>query len=188
MSTDRFERKARTAYVNGIAVVEALLRIDHHRLDVTTEWEPDPAWTHIDADGHFHAWSLGGKGDDRLPTLDAKRIEEPCNGRCDDEVCEGYTRTEYRCRMCGEVIEPRSRRTTGRRYAPGLSQWSVDVELIAKDAMPLLNIGEVSFWTDEKDGRNVFGVGHLRVARFELGDLVTATIHGHGPLGERPSA
>lgn len=186
MTTDIGEIHTNAAYINGIAVYSADVRIEHERLDVTTEYEPDPTWVHIDANDHFHAWSLDGtKHTDRLPTLNSRPIEEPCNGNCDDDVCEGYTRTEYTCRLCGEVIEPKSRRTFGTKHMPGLMTWTVEVQMLANDALPPIGRDNVSFWTDMAKARNYFGVGYIQKTAHGIGDLVTATIHGIGPLGER---
>lgn len=183
MTTDTGEIRTTAAYIDGIALIEANLRIEHERLDVTTEYEPDPTWVHIDAQNHFHAWSLDSS--DRLPTLTKIPVEEPCNGRCDDDTCEGYTRTEHICRLCGEVIEPKSRRTFGTKHAPGRTTWSVEVQMLANDAMPLIGRRNVAFWTDMGKARNYFGIAYLQATSGGSGDLVTATIHGLGPLGER---
>lgn len=61
---------------------------------------PDENWELIDAAGHVHAWR--GK---KLPTL--RWVKTGTRWVGDDyDACE-YDVGEYRCRRCGEVVEPR---------------------------------------------------------------------------------
>lgn len=171
-----------SAYINGKPVIKADVSIDQDHIDITTEYEPDPTWTHVDSNGHFHAYAAGNA----LPTLDAVSVEQPCDGEECGGVCggEGYTRTEYYCRICNEIVEPKSRRTSGRKYMPGLTSWYVEVEMGHAELLDLID-RQVSFWTT--GGRGYFGVGHMAFTSISSDGTATATIHGIGELGQRGS-
>lgn len=59
---------------------------------------PDHRWTFTDRAGHHHGWHPSGG----YPTLKEVVTETYWCGDCDDE----HERTEWRCALCGEVIEP----------------------------------------------------------------------------------
>lgn len=173
------------AYVNGKPLVNCELQLDYQQIDITTEFERDPDWTFIDAAGHFHAWTKDGE----LPTLNGITVEMPCNGQCGndyDEPCEGYTRTEYHCRVCDEIVEPGYRRTTERKYMPGRMIWSVVVTGRHEDLWPFYSSGElVSFWMMAKHGTQ-FGFGVVDAIDVSSDSpLARATIHAASELGSR---
>jgi hypothetical protein len=69
----------------------------------------DPNWCHVDALGHTHTGALD--------TLDWVVTGTYWCGLCNDEHEEG----EYRCKQCGDVIEPGTKWTRGeQKYVPGL--------------------------------------------------------------------
>lgn len=91
--------------------------IDIHRdmIDVTLvggERTPDQKWRHTDSNGHLHAWD-----GDNLPSLEWVVTGQEYIG---DEI-EGqvYDVGEYRCRSCGEVVEPGIVTDYGRKSMPG---------------------------------------------------------------------
>lgn len=78
---------------------------------------PDRAWSYTDEHGHEHRWLLPAQAttaalrkadqDEALPTLVRTYEHHGCGGDpCDDEDCEGYTVTVWRCRECRDVVEP----------------------------------------------------------------------------------
>lgn len=71
--------------------------------------DPDPAWTHIDAAGHFHAWALADEGTSgqgaQTPTLHQRETLTPCPGGCGDPDCGGVTVLTWHCALCGEEVE-----------------------------------------------------------------------------------
>lgn len=65
--------------------------------------KPDPAWRHVDRQGHVHEWAPeNGERDraSRLPTLTPVRVHR----ECDDDSCtcegEGWYETEWYCLAC----------------------------------------------------------------------------------------
>lgn len=64
--------------------------------------ELDPSWQFVDGEGHGHF--VGKAKSETLPTLEW--VSFPCSmGHGDDCTSEG----EWRCRLCGEVIDPGTR-------------------------------------------------------------------------------
>lgn len=57
----------------------------------------DPEWSHVDSHGHEHRFV----GDD-LPTLALVVTDTYWCESCNDE----HEETEFRCRQCGDVVEP----------------------------------------------------------------------------------
>lgn len=89
------------------------LVIQQHFTDVTSSghYEPDPAWQHLDEDGHLHAWV--GK---LLPTLEERW--------CDHRECDSSAAfLGHFCKACGEKVEP-CRKWTGEQVTtlPGLRE------------------------------------------------------------------
>lgn len=116
------------ARVDNNPPAPATLHTEREQIDITTRHEPDPNWEHVDPAGHYHA--RANNGDDpasNYPTLlgDVEHVD--CNGTCGGD-CEGYDTTVWRCRACGDVVQPGSRETDGRRYMDGLETWTVTVE------------------------------------------------------------
>lgn len=73
---------------------------------------PDEKWRGVDKRGHGHFWVDG-----ELPTL-----EWVVTGTCwagDEFDGEEYEVGEYRCRECGEVIEPGKKLEHGPTHIPG---------------------------------------------------------------------
>lgn len=99
--------------------------VDQEQIDITSEFEPDPGWVHVDSHGHEHRWVSAGESADRLPSLIEVDDDEP--HWCED--CQGdYQPSHYQCRLCGDMVFPASRRTVGRRYMPGFKHLSIDVQ------------------------------------------------------------
>lgn len=74
-------------------------------------FEPAPArtWTHLDTEGHFHAWSTDP--DVPYPTLEQHG-------------------DSYRCRLCGEPIEPATDPAVKHAvFLPRLTEWVVSVPI-----------------------------------------------------------
>jgi hypothetical protein len=94
------------ATVNGVALYSVELAATFDR-----EWfesqVPDPAWSHTDDAGHFHAYDSNGK----LPTLRKTFVNVGCDGTCGG-VCdgEGFNRATYECVLCDSLVEPATRR------------------------------------------------------------------------------
>lgn len=141
--------------------------------------KPDMRWQFVDAEGHWHAFSLDR--DEQLPTLTWKTIPVPCDGSCGG-VCEGEgtTRTEYRCRICDEVIEPGWVPDPGPHSIGGLWNW----RLVVQCYVPLGSFVTVRVSTP---GGEFFGVALPHDGIFgSLG--ARSELSGHGPLGRRAVA
>lgn len=135
--------------------VRGSYNVEQEWLDVTTEFEPDPSWWHVDGHGHVHRWMV--EGDPSTPLTDPSRerwelstlvqVNDPEPHWC--ELCRGgYQPQHDECRTCGDTVEPRSRRTAGRRYIPGMEH----VEFGVEEVLPL---GDVTV-TVPGDPRRVF--------------------------------
>jgi hypothetical protein len=82
---------------------------------------PDEKWRYLDQRGHGHWWN----GTD-LPTLEwvVTGTESIGDEYSWDEIEVG----EYRCRLCGEVVEPAKREVPGPDYIPGLVTVTVSID------------------------------------------------------------
>lgn len=100
---------------------------------------PDPSWSHVDAHGHEHRFA----GSD-LPTLEWVVTGAYWCEMCWDEHEEG----EWRCRQCGDVVEPRygwSGEET--HYVPGLMEAVLTVDgreipVTVEEARALLELND----------------------------------------------
>lgn len=164
--------------------------IEREMIDVSSEtggWLPDPKWSCIDANGHWHAYTTDGK----LPTLSAHVRHVDCDGTHAfgdmlEEECEGYDVTEYRCRICLDLVGPHRvpDGTAGlRQFAPGRTSWWAEVitpREIKGECTVRLAIGK----------RFMFGVAVARMVGAEgdhQGVRVTTRLDGIGELGYRAS-
>jgi hypothetical protein len=164
--------------------------IEREMIDVSTATGgtlPDPKWEYVDVNGHWHAYTA----DDKLPTLGAHVRHVDCDGIHAfgdqlDEECEGYDVTEYRCRICLDLVEPHRipDGTAGmRQFAPGRTSWWAEV------VTPRVIDGEHTVRIILKGGgRVLFGVAFARQVSAEgdrNGLRVTTRLNGNGELGER---
>lgn len=121
--------------------VHGSYEVTRELIDVTTEYEADPNWRHVDSHGHVHRWMAGPDPvvplteshlhylhPEQRPVLPSLvNVGDPEPHWC--ELCHGeYQPTHYECRLCGDVVKPRSRRTVGRRHIPGLKSIEFEVE------------------------------------------------------------
>ena len=92
---------------------------------------PDEKWRFVDAAGHGHFWETGEEKTFWLPTLEwvVTGTEWVGEGSDAEEIKVG----EYRCKTCGEVIEPKHRTYYGPRTIPGLETFHV--RLMTKGAI-----------------------------------------------------
>jgi hypothetical protein len=167
--------------INGKGLIEASIDYDVEQIDVTASVEPDPNWTFLDSAGHMHAYTKKGN----LPTLKAEQREIVCTDPDHDDDCEGYWITEYHCRICSELIEPKMREATSRKYMPGRASWEVRFKARMEDGFALYVQDHVSVWT--QDGHKVvhFGVGQLLVHRVNSEGFADGVVVGIGELGRR---
>ena len=82
---------------------------------------PDDKWRYVDKEGHGHFWD--GK---KVPTLEwivtgTEWVGDDYGG---DEVEIG----EHRCRLCGEVVEPKRKAVYGPGFIPGLATFIVSID------------------------------------------------------------
>lgn len=135
--------------------------------------DPDPHWTYIDANGHFHAYTA----DMKLPTLVVKdewvEYEEP-----DEDGETGYSIRHLHCAICNEEIRPGRISAGGfRKFAPGRKSWSVVVN--APGAL-----GEKKSVRVISGDQMHFGVGVVGAIRDDHG-RPALEIYGIGELGSR---
>lgn len=137
---------------------------------------PKPSWSHVDSNGHWHA----ADDDRKFPTLNERNEPAECDGSCGAwGGCdgEGYTKTAWTCRICGEVVEPDFATVVDTVGIPGWIEWQV----VAHDFLPTGDQLTVRFVSD---GGTAFGVGLVTsVQRSSEGSV--ATITGNGPIGWR---
>lgn len=167
-------------WIDGAGPGTAVLHLEQ---DFRTEQflvvaDPDSSWTHTDAAGHFHAYTVKGK----LPTLTESRREVPCDGSCSDRGgCEGYSATEYHCRICQAVAEPgRVVQHNVTRSFPGRASWRVE----AGGVLEVVAGGQVSVRI-RAGGHEWFGVGVVTRVDFDSDTGARVTVIGNGELGER---
>jgi hypothetical protein len=80
----------------------------------------DEKWRFVDKEGHGHFWE-----GETLPTLEWVATGKQWVG--DEFDGEEYEVGEYRCRLCGEVVEPRKRVEYGPRSIPGPASFTVEI-------------------------------------------------------------
>lgn len=102
---------------------------------------PDPEWSNVDAHGHEHHFE-----GDELPTLDWVVTDVYWCETCRDEHEEG----EWRCRVCGDVVEPRWGWSGEQRFhLPGLAEWILhvndhEIRLAPEEAAELQSLSAVA--------------------------------------------
>jgi hypothetical protein len=179
-----------TVSINGGQPLACSVRFEQDMIDVSslTASKPDPAWQMVDAAGHYHAWAKGGQ----LPTLTIVEVPEPCE-ECDDdeddEPCEGHTRTEYQCRLCHQVIEPRTvpDEAARNRRIPGRSNHIILIDGLT-DQPPPETTGLVSVKVTA-GAKTMFGPGYAtRLSAIPQGDLTHLVLRIDAGLVERLAA
>lgn len=85
---------------------------------------PDEKWRYVDKKGHGHFWAEGGTG--KLPTLEWVVTGKEWVG--DEYDGDEYEVGEYRCRLCGEVVEPKKKAVYGPQYIDGPTTFLVTIE------------------------------------------------------------
>lgn len=175
-------RFAALGWINNDGPHEAALNMEQDWISQTYESlaEPDLAWTHIDAAGHFHGYDDEGK----LPTLNATQREMPCDGGCSlGPDCEGYSVTVRHCHICREEIEPAQivKYNVTKRY-PGMRHWSAELTM---DRLPDGVLGETVSVRISSGGHEWFGTAG--VTSFEAVSWGQSKLHliGVGALGRR---
>lgn len=162
-----------TASINGGPAVGADMFTETDLFDVTTRGKtvPDMEWEYVDKRGHYHAWTDAKS----LPTLDARSEHVECDvGHSDNEYeCEGYDVTVYSCRICSEIVEPKTHfiPSTSREFARGRTSWTVrtgptDVRQgqtvsVVLRAGPQLSFGVGVVIGSGPGGVEIVGVGEL---------------------------
>lgn len=141
-----------TISINGAAPARCEVRAETTRIDVSScsATKPNPRWTHVDAAGHFHAWSELSDAPP-LPTLTPVHV--PCDGACGDPT---HTDVIYRCTLCHELVEPGRTDDSGPRSIPGRRSWTV----VVYSDVPALN-ERVSILVDLGDAGELFGFARL---------------------------
>lgn len=160
--------------INDQPALPGSVTIEREMIDVTsglTTMRPDLDWTHVDAAGHWHAYTK----DFMLPTLHPAESEEEHD--YDDNECGSDSRWE--CAICGERVNPgmvAADPAMSARRVPGRAAWEVTVA--GPRETPLRAVIRVF-----SEARAAFGVATL--ARIESGPQgVKATYRGLGELGE----
>lgn len=178
--------------INNGPEIGGSLTIDTEQVDVTvmTKSRPDPAWEHVDSNGHFHAYDQGGN----LPTLESRSIHVDCacqRNEYDAEGwdCDGYDDTIYVCTICEETVEPKRIVThpIGREYAPGRTTWEL---LVYADVTRGQRVSIRVTSGQPADEVVMFGVAEVvdvAMVRQEGAAQIQslARLVGVGPLGER---
>ena len=110
---------------------ELVLDISRDVIDVTPIEEPDPRWKFTDSKGHRHKWEIINSGSYKevssVPTCSAKTIVVGMYPDGSDR-----TEIEYRCLKCNEVIDPRWKGVTFRRFAPGVTSAYLDGVMLSE--------------------------------------------------------
>ncbi len=180
-------------WINGHGPRIGNLSIDQERLDVTTFGEskvPDPEWTYVDQNGHFHAWNLEEEGRPRIFTAD-ERFEirygihcDSCEERIEYEVSLGWF-----CVLCNEAIPnpglaPDPNPVTS---LPGRKTWEITFE--NQDGFP--GLGEILQGQKQCSIRipRIHAFGIASCSRFSWSGAAgehggwNFTLYGTSPLG-----
>jgi len=176
--------------INGRAPVRGQLEVEQHVERVRSEraTKPDPSWEFTDEAGHWHAFASEGE----LPTLTGTPVDVPCDGSCGG-LCggEGCRIVRYNCRGCGQEVQPEyvpdwEARTRGVQVF-GLKEWRVTIEDTWSDAY---ETGRAVSVRHDTDAVTHFGIGVIVNLSVSDGStaMVTVTIVGTGPLGQRLTA
>lgn len=163
--------------IDGADPVPCELTITTENIEVRAAQEasPDHRWEHWDSNGHYHAWTSSEK----LPTLTRQEVPQPCDGSCGG-FCngEGYTATEWRCRLCDELVDPGCIiRQDVHKSIPGTTSWEVTatVESPGRDFVSLHIVA----------GKRTY-FGHARAGGFLVDhNGIKVTFHGIAELGQR---
>lgn len=157
--------------------------VETEQIDVTLEYttKPDPEWSAIDRQGHYHAFTDDDKNN-ILPTLRGGFDEAK------DEVV-------YRCRICNARVRPGwvTTRATARVYAPGRMSWQVELRAGRPHARLLQEMNGTSVSVRiEEDGTTMFGLGLLRTIGAGVGSdgeiKWSGCVYGNGPLATRKAS
>jgi hypothetical protein len=173
-----------TAFVNEHHELSGRLIVTQQRIDISTRGaKPDPRWSTVDSNGHFHARTAEG-----YPTLRSKEIPLPCDGACGG-ICggEGTSRTEWSCVICREVIEPGLIDGPHYETMSGLTDWSA--QLTGAGHVFLMGMVMVRFESTDPLHVTLFGaaqVGAMSASGGATGVMSAVELHGAGELGERP--
>ena len=182
-----------TGWLNEGSPMSGTLKVWQERIDISTDLpKPDPAWTFVDAAGHFHA-----RSGDSYPTLSEKLIDVPCDGTCGNWDCDGSTLTEWSCVLCSEVVKPG--KIAGPHYEsmPGRYDWSAALEGSSTPELERLAMGGgfsdrfvLRFNAVSPEPWTFFGVVGANGGTISggVGDWVTVSVllYAAGELGDRP--
>lgn len=147
------------------------------------ESRPDLSWSFVDSARHFHAFDSKTS---TLPTLRSHTVRMNCNGLCGhDENCEGYDKTLWHCRICGERVRPEYRTVDKRILVARDNSWGAVIH--GPLIMPSASAPQFSVLIQEDGKPERFGVAQVTSADFESGNNVCVmTLDGIGVLGWRP--
>lgn len=145
---------------------------------------PDKGWSFRDKAGHFHAYSIV---DDRYPTL----WEEDYH--CESEHLDGDAwwcecRTDYKCRICKEIITPGMVQGPHSEARPGLASWEVYLDYMdmAAPEVGAMVTMEAKFLKGTLVKFGVAVVTSVRVwSPVANRTNVLVVLAGAGPLGEK---
>lgn len=154
-------------------------------VSVSGATKPDPNWTHVDGQGHFHAFADDGS----LPTLRRDTLRHDCDMAGDDDHdldCEGYDTYVSRCLICAAEVQPQQVADYSDRRIPG----PTTVTIVAYGAV--LDHGRqysVRVRYPSEDGREaeMFGIANVTGGHYEHGRPSRVTLVC-GPLGKRGMA
>lgn len=142
------------------------------------EWRPDATWSHVDRLEHFHAFdSKSGEA----PTMLTRSRDIPCSGSCGQAECEGFSETNYFCRICDEVIKPRFVMSTREVVVATVHSWG------ARVLGPIINPGvRVTVRIDKNDYAPRFGLAAVGEVTYGSSADAELQLHGIGRLGYMP--
>jgi hypothetical protein len=88
-------------------------------IDVTSLNRPDEKWVFIDAAGHEHFWTFNGQRGRYSPEAKAETPTLVCIE--DVPASDEYPAvSHYECKVCGEIVRPRTCPDQTRQYIRGL--------------------------------------------------------------------
>lgn len=142
------------------------------------ESRPDPTWSHLDRLEHFHAFdSKSGEA----PTMLTRSRDVPCNGACGQAECDGFSETNYFCRICDELIRPRFIKSTREVVVATVHSWG------ARVFGPIIVPGvRVTVKIDKDDYAPRFGLATVSEVAYGSNADAELELHGIGRLGFMP--
>lgn len=168
------DMRGKQAWVDNRGPFDLLsFRVEREQVEVTTATGAvlrDEAWSEVDANGHYHAWS-----GTELPTL---HMAAP-------ELSEEDFPRVHLCRICNLEVTPGFVHVAAptRQFVPGREAWDLEVAgIVGSFAAAVGSLVSVRLSSGH------FGVARVLSAYRNTSGAMVLALEGHGALGRGPEA